>query len=66
VSLALGVPAALALARLARFRLVEIEPTDPVTLVSVTALLAAVALAASLIPARRAARVTPVEVLRTE
>jgi putative ABC transport system permease protein len=66
VSLALGVPAALALARLARFRLVEIEPTDPVTLVAVTALLAAVALAASLIPARRAARVTPVEVLRTE
>jgi putative ABC transport system permease protein len=44
--------------------LYHVSPTDPVTLVAVTVILALVALAAALIPARRATRVNPLVVLR--
>jgi ABC-type antimicrobial peptide transport system permease subunit len=44
--------------------LYRVSPTDPFTLVVVTIVLALVALAAALIPARRAARVNPLVVLR--
>jgi predicted permease len=43
-----------------------ISPLDPLTYLSVTLLLAAVALAASLVPALRAARLDPVAALRCE
>jgi predicted permease len=66
VGLALGVPAALALARLARFRLIEVEPNDPVTLAGIVVILGAVSLAASVLPVRRAARVDPAIALRSE
>jgi len=66
VGLALGLPAALALAQVARFRLVEIEPSDPITMIGITMILAAVSIAASLLPVRRAARVDPVTALRSE
>ena len=46
--------------------LFEIEPTDPVTFVVVGAVLAAVALVAAFIPARRATRVDPIDALRAE
>jgi hypothetical protein len=46
--------------------LYELEPRDPATFVVTAALLMAVALAASLLPARRATRVDPAEVLREE
>ena len=52
-------------------RLVEslvwgIEPTDPVTFVAVAVLLTGTASIASLIPAWRAARTSPLETLRAE
>ena len=46
--------------------LFEIQPTDPVTFVVVGTLLAAVALLAAFIPARRATRVDPIDALRAE
>ncbi len=64
--LVLGVPAALALARLARFRLVEVEADDPVTLIAITLVLASVSMAACLLPVRKAARVDPATALRSE
>ena len=66
IGLILGLPLAIALDGLARFRLVEVENTDPVTLVVITMVLAAVSLAACLIPVRRAAKVDPVVALRTD
>lgn len=66
LGLAIGLPAALALAQVARFQLVEIEPSDPITMIGITLVLAAVSIAASLLPVRTAARVDPVTALRSE
>jgi hypothetical protein len=46
--------------------LFEVRPTDPVTFVAVSAILAAVTLLACYIPARRAAKVDPMVALRCE
>jgi ABC-type lipoprotein release transport system permease subunit len=62
----LGVAGALALSRLMRGLLFGVAPNDPVTLVAVSATLAAVALLAVLIPAWRATRVDAMEALRGE
>jgi putative ABC transport system permease protein len=58
--IALGIVAALGLTRLLRSQLFEISPSDPWTYVVLSIGLAAVALAANLLPARRATRVDPV------
>jgi putative ABC transport system permease protein len=63
--LALGAAGALALSRLMAGLLFGVEPTDPLTFVAVSALLVAVAVAASFVPARRAAGVAPMVALRT-
>jgi predicted permease len=61
-----GVGAALALARLVKSMLYGIQPYDPLTMACGVSILLAVALAASWIPARRAAGVQPMEALRHE
>ena len=66
VGLVLGLAGAIAGGRLLSGLLYGIKPTDPATLIMVPLLLAAVALAASYLPARRAARVDPTRTLRDE
>jgi putative ABC transport system permease protein len=61
-----GVIAAAALTRWMGSLLFGVAPNDPITFASVIALLAAVALAACYIPARRAMRVDPMIALRYE
>ncbi len=61
-----GVGAALVLARLVRSMLYGIQPWDPATMTGGVLILLVVALAASWIPARRAAGVQPMEALRHE
>jgi putative ABC transport system permease protein len=64
LGVALGVAAALALGRGMASLLFGVEPTDPVTLAAVAGVLAATAVGASYLPARRAARVDPATALR--
>jgi putative ABC transport system permease protein len=64
--LGLGLAITLAASRLMESLLFEVSPTDPTTLVGVAALVAAAAIAASYVPARRATRVDPAEALRQE
>ena len=64
VGVALGLAGAVAVTRLLASLLYGVAPTDPLTLAAVTALLVAVGLVASWLPARRAARVDPVRTLR--
>jgi predicted permease len=66
VGIGLGVAAALAVTRFMRSLLFQIEPTDPMTFGAIAALLGTIALIAGYIPARRAARIDPVNALRKE
>jgi putative ABC transport system permease protein len=63
---AIGIIAALAFTRVIHSLLYEVEPADPLTFAAVSLLLVFVALLACWLPARRAARVDPMEALRCE
>jgi putative ABC transport system permease protein len=63
---AAGLALGLLLSQTMTTMLFEVTPTDPTTFVSVSALLGAVALLASYLPARRATRVDPIVALRAE
>ena len=65
-ALVLGFGLSAVASRLLEGLLFGVDPADPPTLVAVAALLALAALGASLLPARRAMRVDPLEALRSE
>jgi len=64
--IAAGIAAAIWLTRLMESMLFSVKPGDPLTLASVAVVLLATAALACYIPARRATRVDPLIVLRTE
>jgi ABC-type antimicrobial peptide transport system permease subunit len=64
--IAFGLVAAAAVTGLLRSLIVGVTPLDPLTFVSVGALVLAIACAASALPARRAARTNPAAALRGE
>jgi putative ABC transport system permease protein len=66
VGLGVGLVVALLLTRLMIDLLYGVRPADPVTLLAVSVLLGTTALIACYVPARRAMRVNPVDVLRYE
>jgi ABC-type antimicrobial peptide transport system permease subunit len=63
---AAGLAGSLAVTRLLASMLFEVDARDPWNLAAAPALLFAVALAAAWLPARRAARIDPVQTLREE
>jgi ABC-type antimicrobial peptide transport system permease subunit len=66
VAVAIGLVGSFAATRWLRTQLFGVEPHDAFTFVAVTGLLAAVAILACYIPARRASRVDPMEALRID
>jgi ABC-type antimicrobial peptide transport system permease subunit len=66
VGLALGLVGAFVFSRFIASMLFEIAPTDPVVYVAVSALFLLVSVVASYLPARRAARIDPMNALRVE
>jgi len=64
IGLVIGVAGAVALTGVMRTLLYEVEPSDPLAVIVAIALLGITALAATIVPARRAMRVDPVQLLR--
>lgn len=66
IGLAVGTAAALVLSRYLESLLYGVEPTDPLTFAAVLVGFATVSAAATYLPSRRAARIDPIQVLKSE
>jgi predicted permease len=66
IGLVIGVAGAFGVGRLLQALLVQTSPRDPLTLISIVALLTIVAAVACIVPARRATRLDPLRALRHE
>jgi putative ABC transport system permease protein len=66
LGIGVGLPSAFAATRLVKSLLYEVSPTDPLSFGGIALLLSGAALAASYLPARRAARLDPLTALRDE
>jgi ABC-type antimicrobial peptide transport system permease subunit len=64
LALPIGIASAIAVNRVLSSALFEVTPLDLVTFVSIPVMLSAMVLAACVVPARRAARLSPVDALR--
>lgn len=66
IGLAIGLAASFAVNRVLKAELVQVSPSDPITLVVASVILILAAMLGCLIPARRATRVDPAVALRHE
>ena len=66
IGVVIGVALGLGAAKSASTLLFGLQPTDPTTVASATALLAAIGFIASYVPARRASKLDPMKTLRQE
>jgi len=66
IGVCIGLPVALGLGNILRSEMYGLNPADPIVLVGTSLLVIAVAVLAAWIPARRAAKVDPMEALRYE
>ena len=66
IGVAIAIPVAYGLSVLIRSQLFGVSAADPVILLAVVALIAVVAILSAIIPARRAATISPTVALRTE
>jgi ABC-type antimicrobial peptide transport system permease subunit len=66
LAVAVGLLLSLAAGRVLAQILYEVSPSDPFALLASSVMLAAAALLACFLPARRATRVDPIQALRTE
>ena len=66
IGITIGLPVAVALVRVVRHFLYEVKPHDPITMIGTVVIMVTVAALAAFIPARRAAKIDPMEALRYE
>jgi putative ABC transport system permease protein len=66
LGLAIGLAGSFVVGRLLQGLLIQTSATDPATVVFIVAFLVLIAVAASVVPARRAARLDPLAVLRND